>query len=116
MIEELKRNTFNKMCQRGEIATNSDNEKWVSDLIQIGYDYCQQEYEEKLRWIPVEEKLPETSNDKNDWWKSDIGEVFPYSRKCIVVNDEGEFFINNYSIFENCWATFCGTVVKWRYL
>lgn len=25
-----------------------------------GYTLCQKEYEEKLRWIPVEEKLPET--------------------------------------------------------
>lgn len=26
---------------------------------QNGYEQCQKEYEEKLRWIPVEEKLPE---------------------------------------------------------
>ena len=25
----------------------------------FGYELCQKEYEEKLRWIPVEEKLPE---------------------------------------------------------
>ena len=24
-----------------------------------GYSDCQKEYEEKLRWIPIEEKLPE---------------------------------------------------------
>lgn len=28
-----------------------------------GYDFCKQEYEEKLRWIPVEEKLPEIDSD-----------------------------------------------------
>lgn len=27
---------------------------------QAGYEQCQKEYEDKLRWIPVEEKLPET--------------------------------------------------------
>ena len=26
-----------------------------------GYSDCQKEYEEKLRWIPVEEKLPESN-------------------------------------------------------
>ena len=81
-----------------------------------GYELCQKECEEKLRWIPVEEKVPEASPDKNDWWTSDIGEVFPYSKKCIIENDEGEFFINNYSVIENCWGTFCGTIVKWRFL
>ena len=34
-----------------------------SPILQIvfkdGYRACQKEYEEKLRWIPVEEKLPE---------------------------------------------------------
>jgi hypothetical protein len=28
---------------------------------QNGYEQCQKEYEEKLRWIPVAEKLPKTS-------------------------------------------------------
>lgn len=38
-LEQLKKYTFNQMCNRGEIATNSDNEKWVNDLIQIGFDF-----------------------------------------------------------------------------
>ena len=58
-IEKLKRETFLAMANSGEIAHNSDNEQWVNVLIQIGADFIKKEYEEKLRWIPVEEKLPE---------------------------------------------------------
>ena len=57
-IEKLKRETFLKMVNSGEIAHNSDNEEWVNVLIQIGADFIKKEYEEKLRWVPVEEKLP----------------------------------------------------------
>ena len=39
-IEDLKTNTFIKMCRSGEIATNNDNEKWVHGLIQTGYDFA----------------------------------------------------------------------------
>ena len=29
-----------------------------TDIFIAGYELCQKEYEEKLRWIPVEEELP----------------------------------------------------------
>ena len=48
-IEKLKRETFLKMVNSGEIAHNSDNEEWVNTLIQIGADFVKKEYEEKLR-------------------------------------------------------------------
>ena len=48
-IEKLKRETFLKMANSGEIAHNSDNEEWVNTLIQIGADFVKKEYEEKLR-------------------------------------------------------------------
>ena len=34
----------------------TDSDIWDLSNIQAGYDICQKEYEEKLRWIPVEEK------------------------------------------------------------
>ena len=37
----------------------TDSDIYDLSNIQAGYDICQKEYEEKLRWIPVEEKLPE---------------------------------------------------------
>jgi hypothetical protein len=39
-LEKLKTDTFNQMCNKGQIATNSDNEEWVNQLIQIGYDHA----------------------------------------------------------------------------
>ena len=30
----------------------------IEKAVVFGYELCQKEYEEKLRWIPVEEKLP----------------------------------------------------------
>ena len=65
-ITELKRETFLKMCNSGEIAHNSDNENWVNELIQIGYDFCKKEYEEKLRWISTIEQTP-TATEIGDW-------------------------------------------------
>ena len=40
----------------------TDSDIWDLSNIQAGYDICQKEYEEKLRWIPIEEKLPEISS------------------------------------------------------
>ena len=37
----------------------TDSDIYDLSNIQAGYDICQKEYEEKLRWITVEEKLPE---------------------------------------------------------
>jgi hypothetical protein len=31
----------------------------LNESAKQGYELCKKEYEEKLRWIPVEEKLPE---------------------------------------------------------
>ena len=35
-----------------------DITRQVEFSVKAGYDFCQKEYEEKLRWIPVEEKEP----------------------------------------------------------
>ena len=42
-----------------EIAKQTSSES----AFMCGYDRAFQEYEEKLRWIPVEEKLPEPRKD-----------------------------------------------------
>lgn len=36
----------------------SSKEEIVEKAVILGYMLCKKEYEEKLRWIPVEEKLP----------------------------------------------------------
>ena len=43
----------------------SDSDIYDLSNIQAGHDICQKEYEEKLRWIPVEEKLPEISKESD---------------------------------------------------
>lgn len=37
----------------------ADSDIYDLSNIQAGYDICQKEYEEKLRWIPITEKIPE---------------------------------------------------------
>lgn len=46
-LEKLKKETFQKMTNNGDIAHNSDNENWVNKLIQTGYDYA-------MNWRKVE--------------------------------------------------------------
>lgn len=42
-------------------------EKYAKEDFEAGYEACKKEYEEKLRWIPVEERLPkEKSNGFSD--------------------------------------------------
>lgn len=38
-------------------------ENYAKTDFQAGYLCCQKEYEEKLRWIPIEEKVPEIKKD-----------------------------------------------------
>lgn len=72
----------------------TDSDIYDLSNIQAGYDICQKEYEEKLRWIIVEEKLPE-----------DCPELF--LKKCMTKNvlvkrkwnDTGEIVIEINSRF-----------------
>ena len=45
-------------------ANGTGQAKNLQMCYDAGYLQCQQEYEEKLRWIPIEEKLPEFDNSK----------------------------------------------------
>ena len=49
---------FNK--KHGSISSLIN--KSTIDSFEAGYEFCKNEYEEKLRWIPVEERLPEIYN------------------------------------------------------
>ena len=69
----------------------SENKKEIKDFLERlekynrnldylhGYDDCRKECEEKLRWIPVEEKLPE----KQGHYLVKAPKSFP--KNCIVV-------------------------------
>ena len=41
-----------------------------------GYEDCQKEYEDKLRWIPVTEDLPDEDNYTQCLWKNEEGEIW----------------------------------------
>ena len=107
-ITELKMETFLKMCNSGEIAHNSDNENWVNELIQIGYDFCKKEYEEKLRWIPIEEKEPPLNEQVI--LKYDTDEY------CIGVLTVYGFYLQPFDPIENDFGSIflAGTVNAWR--
>lgn len=49
---------------RKEGSISSLINKSTINSFEAGYEYCQKEYEEKLRWIPVEEKLPEFNDSE----------------------------------------------------
>ena len=56
IIKHLKLTNMSNLREKAiEIAKQTSSES----AFMCGYDRACQEYEEKLRWIPVEEKLPE---------------------------------------------------------
>lgn len=62
-IEEKVKKIADNLCTpKNEILYNVTLNE-VNDYLKIaaiqGYQLCQKEYEERLRWIPVEKRLPE---------------------------------------------------------
>lgn len=77
------------------------------DAFLNGYEYCQKEYKEKLRWIPVEEKLPEIDSDYPD-----------FSVEVHVKNTEQSHVIAYYFFNEKRWCfdnNSIDNVTHWRY-
>ena len=70
-----------------EIAKQTSSES----AFMCGYDRACQEYEEKLRWIPVEEKLP----GKQGHYLVKAPKSFP--KNCIVV--VAEFYEDNNTFY-----------------
>ena len=68
----------------------ADNNAYVAG-IEVGFIWGQKEYEEKLRWIPVEEKLPE----KQGHYLVKAPKSFP--KNCIVV--VAEFYEDNNTFY-----------------
>ena len=65
--------------------------KHIEKAVIFGYELCQQEYEEKLRWIPVEEKLPE----KQGHYLVIAPKSFPKNCKVVVA----EFYEDNNTFY-----------------
>ena len=61
-LQNEKENYVVKLELSGQL-TKMDIIEQNLNAIDFGYELCQKEYEEKLRWIPVEEKLPKTNSE-----------------------------------------------------
>ena len=55
---EIKKIAYSICDSCNEIGFNQ-----VLEGLNTGIELCQKEYEEKLRWIPIEEKVPEIKKD-----------------------------------------------------
>ena len=49
----------------------------VEKAVIFGYELCQQEYEEKLRWIPVEERMPDYGVEVFVKYEDTLGTIHP---------------------------------------
>lgn len=61
-LQEKKEDYILSLDNSGQL-TKMDIIEQNLNAIDFGYELCKREYEEKLRWIPVEEKVPEIKKD-----------------------------------------------------
>ena len=61
-LQEKKEDYILSLDNSGQL-TKMDIIEQNLNAIDFGYELCRREYEEKLRWIPVEEKVPEIKKD-----------------------------------------------------
>lgn len=57
-LQEKKEDYILSLDKSGKL-TKMDIIEQNLNAIDFGYDICKKEYEEKLRWIPIQEKTPE---------------------------------------------------------
>ena len=87
-------------------VTLLDVNKYLQNAAHKGYELCQKEYEEKLRWIPVEEKLPDIDSDYPN-----------FSVEVHVKNTEQSYVIAYYYFNEERWCfnnNSIDNVTHWR--
>lgn len=63
-LQEKKEDYILSLDNSGQL-TKMDIIEQNLNAIDFGYELCKREYEEKLRWIPVEEKLPDISKESD---------------------------------------------------
>ena len=99
---------FNK--KHGSISSLIN--KSTIDSFEAGYEFCKKEYEERLRWIPIEEKLPEKIHKE------------PSVSKVVQVKTKrfNEPFCAYYNYNLECWLSYpygsCEKIIgisEWRY-
>lgn len=78
------------------------------DMLDSFYDLMQKEYEEKLRWIPVEEKLP----DKQGHYLVIAPKSFPKNCKVVVA----EFYDDNNTFYSESSDYPIEDATHWRHI
>ena len=61
IVKQIKITNMSNLIEKAIEWLNiySSHKTKETDIFIAGYELCQKEYEEKLRWIPVKERLPE---------------------------------------------------------
>ena len=83
-----------------------------SPILQIvfkdGFRACEKEYEEKLRWIPVDEKLPPLNEQ--------VLLLYDTDEYCVGVMTNYGFYLQPFDPIEQDWGSIylAGTVNAWR--
>lgn len=91
-----------------DVIDQTVNGASVSDIVQLITDFCQKEYEEKLRWIPVEEKLPE----KQGHYLVVAPKSFPKNCKVVVA----EFYEDNNTFYSESSDCPINDATHWRHI
>ena len=99
-------NTEGNQSSKSMREVEYDTGRYVGFL--AGFKDCQKEYEEKLRWIPVEEKLPE----KQGHYLVKAPKSFP--KNCIVV--VAEFYKDNNTFYSESSDCPIEDATHWRFL
>ena len=96
-LEDKLKEIADKLCTpKNEILYNVTLEEvnsYLNESAKQGYELCKKEYEEKLRWIPVEEKLPDIDSDYPN-----------FSVEVHVKNTEESYVIAYYYFNEERWC------------
>ena len=80
----------------------------IQNGVVFGYELCQKEYEEKLRWIPVEEKLPPLNEQ--------VLLLYDTDEYCVGVMTNYGFYLQPFDPIEQDFGSIylAGTVNAWR--
>lgn len=97
-LEEKARKSFSFLGEILPIANDYTEAQQLKNKIYItGYEACKKEYEDKLRWISIEEKDPEcTIEEEGIYWSEYLeikvkGYTHPFIGYYVKANDD-QFF------------------------
>lgn len=111
-LEDKLKEIADKLCTpKNEILYNVTLEEvnsYLNESAKQGYELCKKEYEEKLRWIPVEEKLPPLNEQ--------VLLLYDTDEYCVGVMTNYGFYLQPFYPIEQDFGSIylAGTVNAWR--